>query len=178
MSAIEHKTVKLEMFPGRTLSLFLFEDVQNIAEIKNLLVNKQIRFGLINADYIAGDFQILVAATHALSAEKNKIMKTHDIHAELVYKLAGDKNIAASLRKFGLTSNTMKHLIVVVFDADDARVQEIRKLVRGTELSPALIGQHANMTAIRAHFKDISETELNTNSLLTALVSRIAVNDV
>lgn len=72
----------------------------------------------------------------------------------------------------------MKHLIVVVFDADDARVQEIRQLVRGTELSPALIGQQANMTAIRAHFKDISETELNTNSLLTALVSRIAVNDV
>ncbi len=72
----------------------------------------------------------------------------------------------------------MKHLIVAVFDADDARVQEIRKLIRGTELSPALIGQHVNMPAIKSHFKDITELELNTNSLLTALVSRIAVNDV
>lgn len=53
MSAIEHKTVQLEMFPGRTLSLFLFEGVQNIAEIKNLLISKQIRFGLINADYVS-----------------------------------------------------------------------------------------------------------------------------
>jgi hypothetical protein len=51
--AIEHKTVKFEMFPGRSLSLFLFEDVQNIAEIKNLLINKQIRFGLINPDYVS-----------------------------------------------------------------------------------------------------------------------------
>jgi hypothetical protein len=53
MSTVEHKTVQLEMFPGRTLSLFLFESVQNIAEIKNLLVTKQIRFGLINADYVS-----------------------------------------------------------------------------------------------------------------------------
>jgi len=72
----------------------------------------------------------------------------------------------------------MKYLIVAVFDADDARVLEIRKLIRGTELSSALIGQHVNIKSIRSHFKDITELELNTNSLLTALVSRIAVNDV
>ncbi len=45
---------------------------------------------------IAGEFQILVAAAHALSAEKNNSMKTHDIHAELVYKLAADKNVSAT----------------------------------------------------------------------------------
>jgi hypothetical protein len=71
----------------------------------------------------------------------------------------------------------MKYLIVAAFDAEDALVQQIRSLLRGTELRPELIGQQLNMQAIKTHFK-VSELELRSSSLLTALVSRIAVNDV
>lgn len=59
-----------------------------------------------------------MAAIHALSAEKNNNMKTHDIHAELVYKLAADKNVSQICRS--------RSFLIIIHVLDRCESEKIR----------------------------------------------------
>eukprot|EP00271_Cylindrocystis_brebissonii_P021856 TRINITY_DN808_c0_g1_i1.p1 TRINITY_DN808_c0_g1~~TRINITY_DN808_c0_g1_i1.p1 ORF type:complete len:175 (-),score=38.20 TRINITY_DN808_c0_g1_i1:14-538(-) len=166
-----------DRFPGRTLHLFHFIDVENAGE----LVAK-VRAGalepplaLINADLLVSAFPVLAAAHKALGAEAAEQLKTRALHAELVFNVSASKHIREALLRWGITESST-HILAGRLDATDAEVSALRQLIRGTELDLAELEGFAQVDQIQKLYK-IGPEELALSSLEDAVVGRIACRD-
>eukprot|EP00698_Gefionella_okellyi_P008421 TRINITY_DN208_c0_g1_i1.p2 TRINITY_DN208_c0_g1~~TRINITY_DN208_c0_g1_i1.p2 ORF type:complete len:172 (-),score=29.98 TRINITY_DN208_c0_g1_i1:691-1206(-) len=169
------KTVTFDLFPGRTLSLFLFKDVNNAAVLKKRLMAGELVLSLIDPKMIVDEFQLLIAATRVLSLEKAGKLWTKGIHPELVFTLAGHPKISKAFASFGLKSDSSL-LVVCVFDATPEIITQVPTLVQGIEIDIKKLSQIFDEAAVKKEY-GITETELNRCNLLDAVVARIAVRD-
>lgn len=120
-------------------------------------------------------FQIHASAARALLCETTTKLTTKSIHAELVFNLAGSRNVTESFRRFGV-SDSCTSLVLCVFDADDAALAHAATLVEGTLTPFSELGQHltpADVKLVKKFYK-IQELELGSSSLTDAIVCRIA----
>ena len=106
---------------------------------------------------------------------------TNTLHSELVYILSGSRNVTDSLRRFGISAATTK-LLICAFDADAAKLNEMRRLVQGTlvDISGLESPSHvtpATLQQLKKHYK-ITDVELTASSLTDAIVTRIATKSV
>ncbi|CAK4068282.1 unnamed protein product [Aphanomyces euteiches] len=164
------------LFGGRTLYIAYYRDVKNSATLRQQILSQQVDAALINAEMIAGLFQLHVAASRALLSAQSDSLTTNSIHSELVFNLSGSRNVTDSLRRFGISNETTQ-LVVCAFD--DASLLE-KLQIEGTREDVDKIGDHLTadqITALKKLYK-IQDTELEVSSLSDAIVCRIATKNV
>jgi len=168
----QHNLHYFNMFPGRKLNVLMFEEVKNAKQLLNDLILGKIELAFINTNYIIDMFQILVAANKALYTQAILGgLITRNIHAELVFNLGANRNIAGTLKKFGITEHST-NIIIALFDANETKADEVRKMVAGKEVQ-----FHANFcdkSEIMQHY-EITLKELEANDLLGSITTRIAI---
>ncbi|KAL4159514.1 hypothetical protein PRNP1_000091 [Phytophthora ramorum] len=163
------------LFGDRTLHVGYYTGVKNSPALRQGLLDKKFDVALLNAQLIVGPFQLHAAASRALLCDASGRLTTHSLHAELVFNMAGSRNVSESFKRFGVNDDTSS-LVVCVFDADEAALKEVETLVEGMQLPFEELGSHltdGDMKLIKKFYK-ISEQELTQSSLVDAATCRIA----
>jgi len=122
-------------------------------------------------------FQLGVAAVASLDAESSNTLKTHTLNSELVFRLAASSNITLSLKTLGI-NKTSTEILVALFDATDADIQNIRSIISGEEDVHYNPETRANIDKIKIWY-NIGNAELAydepTKALLKSVVTRISL---
>jgi len=173
------KEFSFSIFPNiRTLHVALFQDVKNSDYLKQQLQKSALEVALINPELILDEFQIGVAATRSLFAQENGSMITKNIHSELVFTLSGSKNIGASLKNFGISSSS-NTIIAGIFDATKEKINEVTQIINGNSVEWTPQNLKASFFPDKAiKIYNFSSSELESNSLLKAIVNCIATKDI
>lgn len=126
------------------IHLTLFTSVTNASHLRAQLLaaNPAFAYALLDARALLSLPHLLAAVFRALADARAQRLKTRSLHAEIVYALARDTNIAAALRAFGVADATTSLLCVKVGEGGDvaaerAAVQEF--LAREVQGTPAPI---------------------------------------
>ncbi|KAI9993787.1 hypothetical protein PInf_016308 [Phytophthora infestans] len=173
MMTLEKHTYAL--FGNRTLHVGYYTDVKNSPTLRQGLLDKKFDVALINAHLIAGPFQVHAAASRALLCDASNRLTTRSLHAELVFNMSGSRNVSESFKRFGVNDDTTS-LVICVFDADEATLEEAETLVEGMQVPFEELGTHLTDRDIKLikKFYKISEQELTQSSLVDAATCRIA----
>lgn len=86
--------ITFELFPGRTLTLLPYINVENATEVFQHLKSGDLpQTGFINSAYVLSLLQIKIAANKALYMQQTQTMVTKDIHLELIHSLSAQRNV-------------------------------------------------------------------------------------
>ncbi|KAI9672338.1 MAG: hypothetical protein M1817_003360 [Caeruleum heppii] len=110
-------TYQLEhVSPSRPIHVALFRDVQNGAFLRQQLIsgNVDFEYAFIDASTIISTTHALAAAFRALNDLAHDRLKTRNVHAEIVFSLSSNNNIADSFRRFGVGDLTTNLLVIKV----------------------------------------------------------------
>ena len=108
-----------EMFPGRTLSLFLYRDVSfgTIASLRSQLSSRTLEVALLNPRLVASPLCIRAAANKALLAQSTGAKVSQSLHSDFIRCLHSGKNIGESLRVLGPSMESKGgDLMIAAFD--------------------------------------------------------------
>ena len=170
----------------RTVSVVLFEDVENASELRSKVMKNELpcAAALVDAAYVASRRQIVSATYQAVRRwqntkgvlKANDLAKSRTLETEFVYSLSSATSVGEALRTVGL-QDTTRQLLVVAFDAD--KLETLLSLVRGTRRPLSAIDILANdkRDALIANF-NIKDQELNlVGGIHAAILSRLAAKD-
>ncbi|XP_069765613.1 EKC/KEOPS complex subunit TPRKB [Narcine bancroftii] len=171
-------THELELFPEITVTLLLFKDVKNSAELRKKAVEGAIAGALVNASMVVDPFQVLVAANKAVHLFKLAKMKTRSLYSEIIFNLSPTNNISDAFRKFGISHDDSTLLIVLVDDgAKHSKLEDIISQVNGQQISVQDISKIADVAKIKKLYK-ITPVEEKVGHLLDAIICRMSAKDI
>eukprot|EP01119_Soliformovum_irregulare_P005092 TRINITY_DN16489_c0_g1_i1.p1 TRINITY_DN16489_c0_g1~~TRINITY_DN16489_c0_g1_i1.p1 ORF type:complete len:171 (-),score=38.53 TRINITY_DN16489_c0_g1_i1:34-546(-) len=162
---------RFDPFPSHSIHLFLFDQVSNSDVLLQKLLNLEIEMALMNTEMIVDHFQVLVAANMALSASETKTMKTKNVHSELVYLIAANKNINPSIKAFGI-NKTSSRILVAVFDGTREKLDSVGNMVQGNSIELSQLSNGYDELKVKKNYK-ITDHELKIGTLLDAIVNAI-----
>lgn len=175
ISDIEHYSLHLDELTGKQLNVYLYQNVQNIEDIHNKLLNKELPCCIIKANLVLDPFQIAVAANKAVLNFKYKQMVTKNLFTEVIYCLSTSRNISQSLSTFGISSDTKNILVVTICDEQEKESTEkiIFDCIKGSRIPISKLSNFTDFDLIEKHYK-IDEDELKMSSVLDSIVSRVS----
>lgn len=168
-------SLQLDEFTGKQLSVYLYQNVDNIKEIHKKLISKELPCCVIKANLVIDPFQIAVAANRAVLNEKYGQMVTRSLFTEVIYCLSTSKNISQSLENFGISNDTKNILVVLI--QNDQEKETIEKLIfasiKGERLPIDRLPEFSDATLIKKMYK-IDAEEAKVSTLLDSIISRIS----
>ncbi|KAI1756837.1 kinase binding protein CGI-121-domain-containing protein [Xylaria castorea] len=111
------ESLQLEHVPStHSVHVAVFRDVENAAFLHQQLLawNADFEYALIDAGVVVSRMQVLSAAFKAITVQLAGILKTPNVHSEIVCSLSPAKNIAEAYRRHGITPTTRNLVIVKV----------------------------------------------------------------
>mmetsp|Transcript_22599 Transcript_22599/g.55963 ORF Transcript_22599/g.55963 Transcript_22599/m.55963 type:complete len:183 (-) Transcript_22599:126-674(-) len=181
MDAVEPAVLKFEAFPDRTLTVMLFKEVTNAAEIQAKLRSRTLEpeLALLNPAPVASLFHLQLAAHKVMASHARGTLTTHGVHSEVVYNLSASKHITEGLRRFGMAENASA-VLVCRFDATAADVNAIRAAVHGRLVDAAteLDGLRDDAMLKKYYRPGDLECKEGVGSVDDAIASRIGARDV
>ncbi|KAI1259198.1 CGI121 protein [Xylariaceae sp. FL1019] len=111
------ETVPLEHLPAsHSVHVAVFKDVKNAAFLHQQLLSRNAAFeyAFIDASVITSQLQVLSAVFKAITAQAAGLMKTPNVHSEIVYSLSPANNISEAYRRHGITPTSQNLVIVKV----------------------------------------------------------------
>ncbi|XP_058797787.1 EKC/KEOPS complex subunit Tprkb-like [Phymastichus coffea] len=167
-------SLELDELTNKQLSVYLYQNVNNIEEIHKKLVNKELPCCIVKANLVIDPFQIAIAANRAALNEKYGQMVTRSLFTEIIYCLSTSKNISQSLKNFGISSVTKNVLVVLVHSNQEKEPMEklIFESIEGERLLIKRLSEFADINLIKNIYK-IEAEELKVSSLLDSIISRI-----
>ncbi|MCJ1421946.1 hypothetical protein MMC32_008313 [Xylographa parallela] len=108
--------------PDLAVHIALCADLQNAAFLRQQLLagNAAFEYALLDASSILSPTHLHAAIFRAATDAAAGRLKSHNLHAEIVFALSANNNIADSFRKFGLTAHTTNLVIVKLTPASGA----------------------------------------------------------
>ena len=176
--------------------IMLFKNVKNSSDLHSAIMQGKIPCAMIKPSLIAHPLQIAVSTKKALvakhinddvtSVSKQKGLMTKSLFTEILYNLAPTKNIAESLKIYGLGIDDTEILVVFVRDSlpesDYVLLKEkVLSQIVGEQVADLFDKEHGlpsftNWELISKVHKLKSIT--NKENIIDILVSRSATKDV
>ncbi|MCJ1442932.1 MAG: hypothetical protein MMC23_003429 [Stictis urceolatum] len=154
------RTLSLAHLPSDlAVHLALFEDLQNSRFLRKQLLegNSDFEHAFVDARTILSEAHVLAAVFRAVNDMANGRMKSRNVHSEIVFAMNSNNNIAESFRKFGISDQTRKLLVIKIASADyaEAIAQQLEWAVEGRSLDfdDATLSLLSDMTEIRKTYK-------------------------
>lgn len=146
------RRVCLELHDDVVVEMALFTHITNSHIIIDTLKqrNTDYDFTFLNANLILHPSQIAVAAHKTLSSFPNIITPT--LHSELVFNISGTTNITQSYKRFGVTPDCDR-IVVVIFHATEEKWMRVRNLIQGEEV---LSDVDADLDDLNRHFDRVT----------------------
>ncbi|KAG6458319.1 EKC/KEOPS complex subunit Tprkb [Manduca sexta] len=167
-------TCSLDPDTRTSLKMYLFENVQNVSEIRNNIMKGIWNCAVIKPSLILDPFQVAVAANKAVVSGKYNSMVTRTVFAEILYNLSLTKNISQSLSKFGIeTDQDLLICFVVTAEKDDSK--EILPQIEGKQRPINELGKFTNLKEIKSVYK-LNNLKSDEN-LLDVIVSRMVTKN-
>ncbi|XP_018556042.1 EKC/KEOPS complex subunit TPRKB [Lates calcarifer] len=173
-----HLTQELELFPEHRVTLLLFKEVKNAAELRKSAMEGKINGALINPTMLVDPFQVLVAANKAVHLQKIEKMKTRNLYSEIIFNLSPTNNISEAFKRFGISDGDDSVMVVVVHNKDESQLlTDIVAKVDGQQVSVEDISSMSDSAKIKKLYK-VTPQEEKCGTLLDAVVCRMATKDV
>ncbi|MCJ1287705.1 hypothetical protein MMC26_007057 [Xylographa opegraphella] len=108
--------------PDLAVHIAFCRELQNAAFLRQQLLagNMDFEYALLDASSILSPTHLHAAIFRAALDATAGRLKSHNVHAETVFALSANNNIADSFRKFGLTAHTTDLVIVKLTPASEA----------------------------------------------------------
>ncbi|KAJ8683154.1 hypothetical protein QAD02_018946 [Eretmocerus hayati] len=172
---VDYYNLKLDDLTGKLLKVYMYQNVQNIQEIHEKLVSKELPCCIVKAELVIDPFQIAIAANKAVLNEKYGQMVTRSLFTEIIFNLSISKNITQSLTTFGISKDTSNILVILIHDSGEQEAVEksVLEQINGNRVSITRLPEFSNVNLIKKTYK-VSQEELEVSNLLDSIVSRIS----
>ncbi|KAF9155837.1 hypothetical protein BG015_008414 [Linnemannia schmuckeri] len=175
----------MESFPIESLPsagdihMACFTAVKNAPELKEKLQNqdKSLTFAMVESNLIMDVFQLLVAATKAAHDNETGKLATQNISSEIIYNLSPSKNIAESLKRFGITEDTTSLIAVKIGGNPDEIMEEMSRTVDGNLVSFSKLDQEKDMVKLRQYYK-IDPKVTEDKEILNWIIGAMSMKNV
>ncbi|XP_042871656.1 EKC/KEOPS complex subunit Tprkb-like [Penaeus japonicus] len=168
-------TVTLED-EAQTKCHVLLYNIENAAEVRQLIMKGQVEASLIKPEMIVDPFQVIVAANKAQRSSALKKMTTRSVYAEIIYNLSPTRTITESLKTFGLGDDDTHILAVVLDNGSGEKLRQINGQIKGKEMPVAELSSLTNISKVTELYK-VTDLELTVTSLVDSVVSRMACKE-
>ncbi|KAF8977247.1 hypothetical protein BGZ46_007536 [Entomortierella lignicola] len=134
-----------------SIHMACFTAVKNAADLKERLQeqDKALSFAMVESNLIMDVFQLHLAATKAAQDNEAGKLSTQSLNSEIIYNLSPTKNIAESLKRFGITEDTTSLIAVKIGGNPDEVLDEMSKTVDGILVSFSKLDQEKDMDKLR-----------------------------
>uniref|UniRef100_UPI00358F1826 EKC/KEOPS complex subunit Tprkb-like n=1 Tax=Myxine glutinosa TaxID=7769 RepID=UPI00358F1826 len=176
----------LELFPDCRVSLLLFDEVKNAAQLRQQVLRGNLPAAFITPSMVLDPIQVLVAVNKSVHNHRLQKMKTHGLYSEIIYNLSPSKSITESFRRFGITDNDTSLLVITVDlgggkgrdgGSDDPGIgATMAASVEGRQLPIGELSQLTDVCKIKKFYK-VTEEEERLGGLLDAVVCRMAIRE-
>jgi tRNA threonylcarbamoyladenosine modification (KEOPS) complex Cgi121 subunit len=160
----------------KSISLFLFKDVQNAAEIKEMVTKGILDCCIIKPCLIVHPFQIIIAANKAVINKMQNKMTTRTLSTEILYNLSISRNITQSLMTFGVGESDKNMLVSIIEETGENRSENVLSYFKGVLCPIEELSYFSDEVLIKMTYK-VTATELEVSSLTDAVVTRIVTSD-
>ena len=175
----DFQDIKPKMFDRYGCELLLFRNVTNAKELHEMLMSQEqsqsMQFALIKPALILDPLQVALAIYKAQNSSK---LTTRSVFTEILYNLGPTKNIASSLRTFGLSGDETEILVAIIDKTNkDFISQLVLDLISGERVDLSTLSLYTDFQQIikvhKLNFKPEQVSEIKD-----IVLSRIASKDV
>jgi tRNA threonylcarbamoyladenosine modification (KEOPS) complex Cgi121 subunit len=167
---------ELDSDSQKSLSIFLFKDVQNAAEIKEMVTKGVLDCCIIKPCLIVHPFQIVIAANKAIINKMQGSMTTRTLSTEILFNLSVSRNITQSLLKFGIGDSDKNMLVSIIEETGENKSENVLSYFKGVLCPIAELSNFSDEVLIKMTYK-VKDSELEVSSLTDSIVTRIVTSD-
>ncbi|CAL1283556.1 unnamed protein product [Larinioides sclopetarius] len=159
------------------VSVFLYEKIENMTEIKQLLMKGELKAAVVNPELVYNLDVLLFASHKSLYSLKYSQLKTKTIFTELLYNLSPTRSIRDSLTMFGAQDDGTNALFIVFGREDGESANSLKSCIKGSLAPTDSLVNLRNLSKIKKVYK-ISDEIDSEEAIYNYLVTKVASKEV